>query len=120
MPEIRTEPPAAERREKRERGFRHRGRTSQVPIYLGKQYRFFINESDWKVLPMAAVIAALVAMVIRNKLFINMEGSLMGALAMTCVALWNGCFNSIQAICRERPIIKSPSVWPRPESACMS
>ena len=106
MPEIRTEPPAAERREKRERGFRHRGRTSQVPIYLGKQYRFFINESDWKVLPMAAVIAALVAMVIRNKLFINMEGSLMGALAMTCVALWNGCFNSIQAICRERPIIK--------------
>ena len=86
--------------------FRHRGRLSQVPIYLGKQFRFFINQNDWKVLPMAAVIAALVAMVIRKRFFINMEGSLMGAFALTCVAIWNGCFNSIQAVCRERPIIK--------------
>ncbi|MBQ6400628.1 MAG: ABC transporter permease [Clostridia bacterium] len=90
----------------RERGFRHRGRTSQIPIYLGKQFRFFVNESDWKVLPMAAIIAALVAMVIRKRLFINMEGSLMGAFALACVAIWNGCFNSIQAVCRERQIIK--------------
>ena len=70
----------------RERVFRHRGRSSQVPIFLGKQLRFFINESDWKVLPMAAVIAGLVSMVIRNKLFINMEGTLMGAFAMVCVS----------------------------------
>ena len=90
----------------RERVFRHRGRSSQVPIFLGKQLRFFINESDWKVLPMAAVIAGLVSMVIRNKLFINMEGTLMGAFALTCVAIWNGCFNSIQSVCRERAIIK--------------
>ena len=85
---------------------RHTGRASQVMIYLGKQFRFFINESDWKVLPMAAVIAGLVAMVIRNKFFVNMEGSLIGAFALTCVAIWNGCFNSIQAVCRERAIIK--------------
>ena len=52
--------------EKRMRRIRHTGRSSQVLIYLGKQLRFFINESDWKVLPMAAVIAGLVAMVIRN------------------------------------------------------
>ena len=90
----------------RERVFRHRGRSSQIPIFLGKQLRFFINESDWKVLPMAAVIAGLVSMVIRNKLFINMEGTLMGAFALTCVAIWNGCFNSIQSVCRERAIIK--------------
>ena len=57
---------------KKERTFRHRDRLSQVPIYLGKQFRFFINESDWKVIPMAAVIAGLVAMVIRNKFFHNM------------------------------------------------
>ena len=88
------------------RRMRHRGRASQVIIYLGKQLRFFINESDWKVLPMAAIIAALVGMVIRKRLFINMEGSLIGAFALTCVAIWNGCFNSIQAVCRERPIIK--------------
>ncbi len=93
-------------RSTRIRRVRHKGRGSQVFIYLGKQIRFFINESDWKVLPMAAVIAALVGMVIRNKFFINMEGSLIGAFALTCTAIWNGCFNSIQTVCRERPIIK--------------
>jgi len=85
---------------------RHRDRVSQIPIYLGKQLRFFINESDWKVIPMAAIIAALVALVIRNKMFLNMEGTLIGSFALTCVGLWNGCFNSIQSVCRERGIIK--------------
>ena len=88
------------------RRLRHRGRASQVPIYLGKQLRFFVNENDWKVIPMAAVIAGLVSMVNRRRLFINMEGSLIGSFALTCVAIWNGCFNSIQCVCRERPIIK--------------
>jgi len=90
----------------RTRRLRHKGRLSQIRIYLGKQFRFFINESDWKVLPMAAVIAALVGMVIRRRFFVNMEGSLIGAFALACVALWNGCFNSIQSVCRERAIIK--------------
>ena len=91
---------------RRTRRIRHTGRGSQVLIYLGKQLRFFINENDWKVLPMAAVIAGLVAMVIRKRFFVNMEGSLIGAFALACVAIWNGCFNSIQAVCRERAIIK--------------
>ena len=94
------------KRTPRVRRIRHRGRGSQILIYLGKQFRFFINESDWKVLPMAAVIAGLVGMVIRRRFFTNMEGSLIGAFALTCMAIWNGCFNSIQAVCRERPIIK--------------
>ena len=90
----------------RVRRIRHKGRGSQILIYLGKQFRFFINESDWKVLPMAAVIAALVGMVIRRRFFVNMEGSLIGAFALSCMAIWNGCFNSIQSVCRERAIIK--------------
>ena len=89
-----------------EREYHHRGRTSQVPIYLKKQLRFFIYESDWKVLVMAAIIAGLVALVIRRKIFVNMEGTLIGAFALTCVAIWNGCFNSVQSVCRERAIIK--------------
>ena len=84
----------------------HAGRGSQVLIYLGKQFRFFINENDWKVLPMAAIIAGLVGMVIRRRFFVSMEGNLISAFALACVALWNGCFNSIQAVCRERAIIK--------------
>ena len=64
---------------KRARRIRHPGRIRQVGIYLGKQFRFFINENDWKVLPMAAVIAGLVAMVIRKRFFVNMEGSLIAS-----------------------------------------
>ncbi len=85
---------------------RHRGRGSQVWIYLGKLLRMFVYQSDWKVLPMAALIAGLVGMVIHRKMFINMEGTLMGAFALVCVCIWNGCFNSIQVICRERDVIK--------------
>ena len=92
--------------EKKAPKIRRRGRGSQIFIYLGKQLRFFVNQSDWKVIPMAAVIAALVSMVIRKKFFVTMEGSLIGGFALTCVAIWNGAFNSIQSVCRERAIIK--------------
>lgn len=84
----------------------HRGRVLQMPIYLKKQFRGFIYQNDWKVLPMAAVIAALVSMVIRKDFFVDMEGTLKGSFALTFVAIWNGCFNSIQVICRERGILK--------------
>ena len=39
-------------------------------------------------------------------MFFNMEGTLISSLAVACVCLWNGCFNSIQVICRERDVIK--------------
>ncbi len=93
-------------RTKKKIQMRHRGRISQVNIYFGKFVRIFIYQNDWKVLPMAAVIAGMVSLVIRHRFRLNMEGTLMGALALACVAIWNGCFNSIQAICRERSIIK--------------
>ena len=96
----------AETVKKKTRRVRHADRVNQVVIYLGKQLRFFINENDWKVLPMAAVIAGLVGMVIRKRFWLNMEGDLIGAFAIACVAIWNGCFNSIQSVCRERGIIK--------------
>jgi hypothetical protein len=50
---------------------RHRGRGAQVFIYLGKLLRMFVYQSDWKVLPMAALIAGLVGMVVRRKFFIS-------------------------------------------------
>ena len=57
---------------------RHRGRGAQVGIYFGKMLRMFIYQNDWKVLPMAALIAGLVGMVIRNRLFITIPLLLVG------------------------------------------
>lgn len=88
------------------RQYRHLGRIAQIPLFMGKLLRSFVYQNDWKVLPMTAIVAALVAMVVRRVMFVNMEGTLMGSFALTCVSIWNGCFNSIQAICRERDIIK--------------
>ncbi|MBQ7535661.1 MAG: ABC transporter permease [Stomatobaculum sp.] len=84
----------------------YHGRVTQVLIYLGKFLRMFIYQNDWKVLPMAALIAGMVSVVIRRSMFMNMEGTLKGALALSCLAIWNGCFNSVQVVCRERGIIK--------------
>ena len=84
----------------------HRGRLGQIPIYLGKFFRMFIYVNDWKVLPMAAIIAGLVAKVAATNMCKTQEGTIFGALALACICVWNGCFNSIQVVCRERDIVK--------------
>ncbi|MCR4656362.1 MAG: ABC transporter permease [Lachnospiraceae bacterium] len=89
-----------------EKTLRHKGRFSQTFIYLGKLYRMFIFQNDWKVLPMAAIIAGLVSFVVGANLFKTQEGTLMGTFALSCICIWNGFFNSIQVICRERAIVK--------------
>ena len=85
---------------------RHRRRIDQVGIYFGKLIRMFLYQNDWKVIPMAMLIAAVVSIVVKKDFFVNMEGTLKGALALSCIGIWNGCFNSIQVICRERDIVK--------------
>ena len=85
---------------------RHRGRIAQIGIYFGKFIRMFVYQSDWKVLPMAAIIAGLVGFALGMDFGMNMEGTLTGAFAIVCVCIWNGSFNSIQVICRERGVIK--------------
>ena len=84
----------------------YRGRISQIGIYLGKLIRMFVYQSDWKVLPMAALIAGLVTFAVGANLYKTQEGTLQGSFALVCVCIWNGYFNSIQVVCRERPIIK--------------
>ena len=84
---------------------KHTGRIGQIWIYLGKLFRIFLHERGWKVFPMAAIVSLIVASVCNN-VFVNMEGTQVGALAFACVCIWNGFFNSIQSICKERPIIK--------------
>ena len=82
------------------------GRIAQVRIFFFKFLRMFVYQSDWKVLPTGALIAALVTLVTGNNLFVTQEGTFTGTFALTCVCIWNGFFNSIQVICRERDIIK--------------
>ena len=57
-------------------------------------------------MPIAALIAGLVALVMKNSLFTTMEGTLLGSFAIACICVWNGFFNSIQNVCRERAIVK--------------
>ncbi len=85
---------------------KHKGRLAQTRIYLGKFLRMFVFQSDWKVLPMGAFIAAIVTFVVGANMFKTQEGTINGAFALTCVCIWNGFFNSIQVVCRERNIIK--------------
>ncbi|WP_408071221.1 ABC transporter permease [Butyrivibrio sp. JL13D10] len=90
----------------RKRRARHTGRFLQTVIYLGKLFRMFLFQNDWKVLPMSAIIAGLVAFSVGQNLYKTMEGTLMGSFAVSCICIWNGFFNSIQVICRERAIVK--------------
>ena len=85
---------------------KYTGHIGQFFIYLGKLFRLFVMQSDWKVLPMSAIIAVMVSIAVGKGLFATMEGTFQGTFALTCVCIWNGFFNSIQSICRERPIIK--------------
>lgn len=68
--------------------------------------RFFLG-GRWKSLPIAVAITVLVASIARNDFFQTMEGTIKGSLALTCIAIWNGCFNSILSICEERETIIS-------------
>ena len=85
---------------------RHRGRIAQIGIYFGKFIRMFVYQSDWKVLPMAALIAGLVGFALGVDFGKSMEGTLTATFAIVCVCIWNGSFNSIQVVCRERDVIK--------------
>lgn len=86
--------------------YEHVSRVQQTEIYLGKLFRLFMYERHWKVLVMSAVIALLVSYVVGLNMFKSMEGAKIGALAFACVCIWNGFFNSIQMVCKERDILK--------------
>ncbi len=82
------------------------GRLGQTRIYLGKLFRMFIYERGWRMLPLSAAISLMVSYVAGRRMFYNMEGTQSCAFAFSCVCIWNGFFNSIQMVCRERAIIK--------------
>ena len=89
-----------------QKDYGHVGRFGQMLIYLGKLMRLFIFDKNWAVLVMSTLIAYVVCMVVGVDMFRSMERATMGSLAFICVCIWNGFFNSIQMVCKERSIIK--------------
>lgn len=85
---------------------KYAGRAKQSGIYIGKFTRIFFAEKQWAMIIMSGVIAFLVSTVVGRNMFLSMEGTLLGSFATSCVCIWNGIFNSIQVVCKERAIIK--------------
>ena len=82
------------------------GRIGQTKVYVGKFFRIFINEKDWKVLAFAVVVSGILAAVLGEDMFVIKEKTRMGVFAIVSACIWIGIFNSIQTVCRERGIIK--------------
>lgn len=82
------------------------GRLGQTKVYVGKFFRIFVNEKDWKVIIFAVVISFILSAVLGDSMFQLKEGTREGFFAIVSSCIWIGIFNSIQNICRERQIIK--------------
>lgn len=81
-------------------------RFGQIKIYIGKCYRLFINEKQWKFIVSAFVIMILISVVTSENMFQDYADTRKSSFAVICACIWVGIFNSIQSICRERQIIK--------------
>ena len=82
------------------------GRTDQIRIYVGKCWRLFFNERQWKNLISTLIIMLLISLVTSADTFVEYRQTKNSCFAFVCACIWVGLFNSIQSICRERGIIK--------------
>ena len=78
----------------------------QIKVYLGKCFRLFRTEKQWKNLISAAIIIVLICLVTGSNMFVEFADTNSGAFAIISACIWTGLFNSIRSICRERDIIK--------------
>lgn len=79
----------------------------QIPVYIGKNFRLFRNQKDWKFIIIAAVISLLVCSIVGEDMFTTYEATKSGFFAIISAAIWIGIFNSIQRICKEHDTITS-------------
>lgn len=78
----------------------------QVGVYIGKCFRLFINEKQWKNFLTSAVLMFIILIVTTENMFKVFKDTKNGVFTIICGCVWIGLFNSIQSICRERAIIK--------------
>ncbi len=79
----------------------------QIPVYVSKNYRLFMNQGDWKFIISAAMISFLVCDIVAKDMFETYEETKSGFFAIISSAIWIGVFNSIQKICKEHDTITS-------------
>ncbi|MDO5476292.1 MAG: ABC transporter permease [Eubacteriales bacterium] len=82
------------------------GRAEQIRIYVGKCWRLFVNEKQWKNLVSTLIIMGMIALVTSENTFLDYRQTKNTSFSIVCACIWVGLFNSIQSICRERGIIK--------------
>ena len=81
-------------------------RRGQIRVYLGKCFRLFENEKQWKNFISAFIIMIILSVVTSKDMFVVFLDTKNGVFAIVCACIWVGLFNSIQAVCRERAIVK--------------
>ena len=85
---------------------RYSSRSKQIKIYFGKLVREFLLREGWKSMLTAFVIILLLSFTMSENLFSKDTSTRTGMFVLLCACIWNGVFNSIESICRERDIIK--------------
>ena len=78
------------------------GRLGQVGACIWRLFKAVIFDNDWMVFPLSAIIIGVIAYIVSDDLFLTMEGTLKGTYAIVILAIWNGCFHSLQAVVRDR------------------
>ncbi len=81
-------------------------RVGQIQVYLGKCFRLFVAEKQWKNFLSTFLIIMIISLVTSQDMFREYKDTKNGAFAIICACIWIGLFNSIQSVCRERAIIK--------------
>ncbi len=81
-------------------------RVAQAGICFVNAFRKFFHHRSWMVLPMTAVLSLIAGLAIRDGFLTSLDGTMTGAFVLVGVCIWNGTYSSIQAICRERAIIR--------------
>ena len=84
----------------------HMGRLGQIKLYTATCFHLYKNEKQWKNFISTAIITILICMVTGSEMFTDFSATRTGGFAIICACIWTGLFNSIQSICKERPIIK--------------
>ena len=80
--------------------------SGQIRVYIGKCFRLFVTEKQWKNFLSTLIIILIISLVTGKDMFRVYKDTRSGVFAIASACIWAGLFNSIRSVCRERDIIK--------------